>query len=246
MSSMVDCQGCGKEIHKTAAACPQCGVVQHTKKRFKDKTVAGLLAIFLGVFGVHRFYLGKWWGIFYLLLFWTWIPGLIALIEGIVFLFSDSKQWNDKYNEGRPYGDTTGAGRVVGIIACAFMGIAMLGILAAIALPAYQDYTNRAKTAEAYSAANAAAIHVATYALKNNAIPATVQQAGYNSALPASVQSIDVHPETAILRVTMASGSMQGKSFLLEPALAQEGSDKVEWECISNEIEARLLPKQCR
>lgn len=53
----------------------------------KSKTVAGLLGIFLGTLGVHKFYMGRiGWGIVYLLFFWTYIPGIIGFIEGVIYL----------------------------------------------------------------------------------------------------------------------------------------------------------------
>ena len=52
----------------------------------KNRFIAALLAIFLGGFGVHKFYLGKWNGIFYLLLCWTYVPVIIAFIEGVLYL----------------------------------------------------------------------------------------------------------------------------------------------------------------
>src|SRR3954466_7367213 len=42
-----------------------------------------------GVFGAHKFYLGKYWqGILYFIFSWTLIPGFIALIEFLVYLFT--------------------------------------------------------------------------------------------------------------------------------------------------------------
>ena len=41
-----------------------------------------MLALFLGGIGVHRFYLGRpVSGLFYLLFCWTFVPGIIALVE---------------------------------------------------------------------------------------------------------------------------------------------------------------------
>ncbi len=52
----------------------------------KDRTVAALLAIFLGWIGVHRFYLGDiGLGIVYLIFSWTGIPALVGFIEGIIY-----------------------------------------------------------------------------------------------------------------------------------------------------------------
>ena len=56
----------------------------------KSRVTAGILAILLGGFGVHKFYLGKaGLGILYLLLCWTVIVPIIALIEGIIYLTQD-------------------------------------------------------------------------------------------------------------------------------------------------------------
>lgn len=55
----------------------------------KSKIAAGILAIFLGFIGVHKFYLGKvGMGILYLLLSWTGIPAIIGFVEGIIYLTS--------------------------------------------------------------------------------------------------------------------------------------------------------------
>jgi len=94
--AMVYCRGCGKEIHDSAVSCPHCGAMQRTTTG-KNKVTAGLLALFLGGLGIHRFYLGQWWGIFYLLFCWTFIPSIVAFIEAIVFLVTDDATWNAKY-----------------------------------------------------------------------------------------------------------------------------------------------------
>ncbi len=67
----------------------------------KSRYVAALLAFFLGGFGVHKFYLGKWIGILYFILCWTYIPSIIALIEGILYLVNSEAEFNRKYNKGK-------------------------------------------------------------------------------------------------------------------------------------------------
>ena len=97
MENMVFCRGCGKEIHNTATSCPKCGAKQRGAPEGKNKIVAGLLAIFLGGLGIHRFYLGQWWGLFYILFCWTFIPMVISFIEGVVFLLTSNVSWEQKY-----------------------------------------------------------------------------------------------------------------------------------------------------
>jgi TM2 domain-containing membrane protein YozV/DNA-directed RNA polymerase subunit RPC12/RpoP len=97
LASMVYCRECGKHVHASARACPHCGAPVRRGSQGKSKTVAGVLALFLGGLGVHRFYLGQWWGLFYLLFFWTFIPPIVAFVEGIVFLCTADEAWEEKY-----------------------------------------------------------------------------------------------------------------------------------------------------
>ncbi|WP_062104916.1 TM2 domain-containing protein [Bacillus niameyensis] len=65
----------------------------------KNKLVAGLLGIFLGGFGIHKFYLGKiGLGIVYILFCWTGIPSIIGFIEGIVYIATSDENFDKKYN----------------------------------------------------------------------------------------------------------------------------------------------------
>lgn len=65
----------------------------------KDKTTAGLLAIFGGWLGLHRFYLGQpVLGIIYLVLMVTFIPVLLGLIDGISLLAMSEENFDRRYN----------------------------------------------------------------------------------------------------------------------------------------------------
>ncbi|MBS4538091.1 TM2 domain-containing protein [Clostridium sp. D2Q-11] len=65
----------------------------------KSKVVAGLLAIFLGGFGIHKFYLGQTGqGILMLLFAWTGIPEIIGIFQGVLMLLMTKKDFDRKYN----------------------------------------------------------------------------------------------------------------------------------------------------
>lgn len=65
----------------------------------KDKTIAGLLGLFLGGLGVHKFYLNKpVAGVLYFVFSWTFIPSAIGFIEGIHYLMMDPHRFNAQYN----------------------------------------------------------------------------------------------------------------------------------------------------
>jgi TM2 domain-containing membrane protein YozV len=62
MNDMVFCRGCGKQIHRTAVACPGCGATTRdapTSESDKRILPAALLCFFVGWLGIHRFYVGK-------------------------------------------------------------------------------------------------------------------------------------------------------------------------------------------
>ena len=65
----------------------------------KDKTTAGLLAICLGGFGAHRFYLNQpGIGLVYLIFCLSLIPSLIGLIEGIQYLVMSQHDFDVRFN----------------------------------------------------------------------------------------------------------------------------------------------------
>jgi TM2 domain-containing membrane protein YozV len=100
LSEKKHCQNCGADTSPNQVICTKCGVSLTTKRvGSKNKAIAGVLAILLGGLGIHKFYLGSWGlGILYLLLCWTFIPAIIALIEGILLLVMDEMKFNEKYN----------------------------------------------------------------------------------------------------------------------------------------------------
>jgi TM2 domain-containing membrane protein YozV len=66
----------------------------------KDKNVAGILALFLGWVGIHRFYMGQvGLGILYAIFFWFPLVWLIAFIDAIVLFSMDPDVFNVKYNK---------------------------------------------------------------------------------------------------------------------------------------------------
>ncbi len=60
----------------------------------KNYLIAAILAILLGSFGAHKFYVGKMkYGIIYLIFYWTWIPGLLGIIEGVKYLMGGQEKF---------------------------------------------------------------------------------------------------------------------------------------------------------
>src|SRR5690606_26320400 len=70
--------------------------------------------------------------------------------------------------------------------------VAIVGILAAVALPAYQDYTIRAQVAEGLSLASGAKVVVAEYYANRGDFPADNDGAGYGGAEGKYVTAVDI------------------------------------------------------
>jgi ribosomal protein L40E len=103
------CVACGERLDFLAEVCPKCGVRQprfpegQFQGRLSRRIAAALFAIFLGTFGVHKFYLGKvGMGVLYLLFFWTGIPTLVGIIEGIIYLTKSDDAFEVEHPQSRP------------------------------------------------------------------------------------------------------------------------------------------------
>jgi type IV pilus assembly protein PilA len=134
--------------------------------------------------------------------------------------------------------------------------VAIIGILAAIAIPAYQDYTVRAKVSEGLNLAGAAKLAVAeSYDSKGYMPNGTNISFGLPSAASISsnyVSSISVEASTGIITIkyTDALGgnpSANGKTLLLEPVTAAEGA--MDWDCTDTAtatMQGKYRPAECR
>ena len=80
---------------------PPKAVINHNAsyKPKNDKNLAAILALLLGGFGIHRFYLNQpVLGILYLLFCWTFIPVCLAIIDFFALLLMSNNKFNLKYN----------------------------------------------------------------------------------------------------------------------------------------------------
>lgn len=99
------CMGCGKfycegclTAYRGKSYCSKCIANQANAEPAKNKITAGLLALLLGGLGAHKFYLGKpVQGVLYILFCWAFIPSILALVEGIMYLTSSDEEFAIKY-----------------------------------------------------------------------------------------------------------------------------------------------------
>lgn len=127
--------------------------------------------------------------------------------------------------------------------------IAIIGILAAIALPAYQDYVARSQMSEAFNLAGGQKGAVAEYHSDKGAWPTSNTQAGISSTISGKyVDSVAIGANgviTATMKSTGVSAGIQSATLSLTPS-ANAGS--YSWACTSSLTgnDTKYLPSSCR
>ena len=130
--------------------------------------------------------------------------------------------------------------------------VAIIGILAAVAIPAYQDYLNRSKMSEVLSAAGACKTSVAEFAAAKNVLPADITEAGCSNTATQYMSKLDVAAGTITAVVSdKVTATETGKIVSLIPAkdvaltAAGNGDPIVAWKCTYTGL-AKYVPANCR
>ena len=135
----------------------------------------------------------------------------------------------------------TGAGS--GGLVTVMIVVAIISILAAIAIPAYQDFTMRAKVATALPQAEAVKRAVVDYAVKNQAWPNSnsdlqLAAAGHGPG----IYSITIE-EQGVVVMTLANGDKPSGSLMYKPYVKDQ---RIYWQCTGDGLPVRQLPPDCR
>lgn len=133
--------------------------------------------------------------------------------------------------------------------------VAIIGILAAIAIPAYQDYTIRAQVSEGLNLASGAKAAVSEFYMDSGVLAATNAIAGLEA--PGAIQGNYVDQVTVLNGVITvrysntlpqkANLAINNATLLLTPNVAQAGA--VDWNCtggVTLGANAKWLPAACR
>lgn len=140
--------------------------------------------------------------------------------------------------------------------------IAIIGILAVIALPAYQDYTARAQISEAISLMEGQKSAVVEYYADKGAWPTGNTQAGIATSIQGKyVEKVEVGGSgviTAEMKATDVNKEIQGKTVSLTPHATTAGATpgaaatangSFTWTCApgtTNGVDPKFLPSSCR
>jgi len=126
--------------------------------------------------------------------------------------------------------------------------IAILGILMAIAIPAYQDYTVRAKVSEGLNLAGSAKLGISEYVQSEGDFPTDNAEAGLAASTDITGNDVtSVEVTTGLIEITFASTAPDSiaSSTLVLSAYTTAGSTR--WTCgTDGDVEDRFRPSSCR
>jgi type IV pilus assembly protein PilA len=129
--------------------------------------------------------------------------------------------------------------------------VAIIGILAAIAIPAYQDYTTRAKVTEGMAYASAAKTSVVEFYLANQSMP-NQTQAGVINASTDILKSVVLTRDSSdnarlIISYNPIGVNVTDGQTLIYSATGLGAANLVGWACsTASTVAAKYRPSDCR
>jgi len=121
--------------------------------------------------------------------------------------------------------------------------VAIIGILAAIAIPAYQNYTKRSHVTEGLSLAGGAKAAVTEYYSSKGQWPTSNAQAGISTTITGNAVRSVVVTNSGTITVTYNTKADAGKTIILKGA---DSNGAVQWTCTGGDLDTKYRPANCR
>jgi len=122
--------------------------------------------------------------------------------------------------------------------------LTVVGLIAALGIPTYQDYTIRTNLNQAVMLGRSATKLVNKHYSLHQMLPNNLLDEGFTKVLPESIQSVELNSENGVISVRLATAPVAGKLLLFVPTL--EENNKITWQCIAEHISNKYLPHECR
>jgi uncharacterized membrane protein YhaH (DUF805 family) len=127
------------------------------------------------------------------------------------------------------------------------IGVPVIGILAAVAIPAYQDYTYRAKISEVIMTGSQWRTAVSEHYMQTRKMPSSSGELRKDSVPTGESRYgvVSLGPEGVVTMTLSAQmGPLAEKTILLRPQMA--GGQIADWDCTGGTLQARYRPARCR
>jgi len=122
--------------------------------------------------------------------------------------------------------------------------VAIIGILAAVAIPSYQDYTARAQVTEAVSLTSAFKTGLAEFYADSGSYPANLTAIGTTTSGKYVASMVVASSGGAVsVTATMGTGTNPGVSG---STLILWSNDSLQWNCNEGDILAKYRPTTCK
>jgi uncharacterized membrane protein YhaH (DUF805 family)/Tfp pilus assembly protein PilE len=173
---------------------------------------------------------------------WLSILMLVPLVN-LIFWFIPGTDGPNRYGQPTPPNSTL---VIVGVCVVPLM-VVFVGILAAVAIPAYGDYTHRARISEVILSASPWRTAIDEYYAETRKLPASAADLR-RDAVPAEGATKYGNVSlgaNGVLTLTMSAqtGAMADKTIVLRPDVT---GGAIRWDCTAGTLQAKYRPASCR
>ncbi|MEA3192825.1 MAG: hypothetical protein QOD26_1158 [Betaproteobacteria bacterium] len=172
---------------------------------------------------------------------WLSILMLVPLVN-LMFWFIPGTDGPNRYGPPTPPNST---GVIIGAIAVPVVLVFFVGILAAVAIPAYDDYGQRAKVSEVIVSGSALRTAVTEHYAETKRLPSSIQEIKGAPTSTDSKWGIATLGENGVITLTLARqmGAASDKTILMRPTVA---GASLNWDCTGGTLPPKFRPRSCR
>jgi uncharacterized membrane protein YhaH (DUF805 family) len=168
---------------------------------------------------------------------------LLVPLANFAFWFVPGSPGANRFGPPPP---PNGAAVIIGVIALPVILVFMTGVLAAVAIPAYQDFTYRAKVSEAILHGASWRVAVADHYATTKTLPSAAAELRAGAAPEAVARySSATLAANGVIIVTLGPQlqALAGQTIFLRPAAGAQG---LEWDCTGGTLQPKYRPATCR